>query len=79
MAWWMLWIAGAGTIVVLAVAEIRDMRLLQVSQLSRSGRAELRRAIRERQLEWATIIFFAALTSPALLPVIREVSSILGR
>ena len=79
MAWWIVWILAVVTIVALAIAEILDIRLLRVSQSSRGGRAELRRMLRERQLEWTAIIFFAALSSPALLLVIREVSGVLGQ
>ncbi len=75
MFWWTLCMAAIAPVIVLALADIRD---LQALQYIRSNRREHSRIVRERMLEWATLVFFALISSLALLLVARQVSGILG-
>ena len=46
---------------------------------SQFGRSELNRPHEAQSEEWETVLFFAAISSPALFFVVREVFGILGK
>ena len=73
--WWTLWMAGVAMVIVLALADVRDIQALQYI---RGNRREHSRVIRERKLEWVTIVFFALIFSPAVLLLARQMFGILG-